>query len=194
MRAASAARSRPPSHRGPSRRRATRTRICTRCSGCRRLPSTARSRPAIYARASDVLETALHDRSWTAALEQTGAYQSLPPAVILDLDETVLDNSASRDSSCATAPHIPKTPGASGCTPAAPRPSRRSGLHPRGRGARGPGVLRQQPRRRPTKATPSRTCARSESTQRRYTPLERRARLDVRQGPPPGASAGPTAC
>src|SRR5262249_50682009 len=28
-----------------------------------------------------------------APKEQTGAYQSLPPAVILDLDETVLDNS-----------------------------------------------------------------------------------------------------
>src|SRR5262245_59932880 len=40
------------------------------------------------------LEQALTDPSWTAApREQTGSYQSLPPAVILDVDETVLDNS-----------------------------------------------------------------------------------------------------
>jgi 5'-nucleotidase (lipoprotein e(P4) family) len=40
------------------------------------------------------LEQALTDPSWTAApREQTGSYQSLPPAVILDIDETVLDNS-----------------------------------------------------------------------------------------------------
>src|SRR5262245_19119925 len=40
------------------------------------------------------LDQALADRTWTAApREQTGAYQSLPPAVILDIDETILDNS-----------------------------------------------------------------------------------------------------
>jgi acid phosphatase len=40
------------------------------------------------------LEQALGDPSWTAApKEQTGAYRSLPPAVILDVDETILDNS-----------------------------------------------------------------------------------------------------
>jgi 5'-nucleotidase (lipoprotein e(P4) family) len=40
------------------------------------------------------LEQALTDASWTAApKEQTGSYQSLPPAVILDIDETILDNS-----------------------------------------------------------------------------------------------------
>src|SRR5215218_6691142 len=49
---------------------------------------------AIYGHAGDVLESALHDRSWTAALEQEGTYTTLPPAVILDLDETVFDNSA----------------------------------------------------------------------------------------------------
>jgi 5'-nucleotidase (lipoprotein e(P4) family) len=39
------------------------------------------------------LEQALTDPSWTAApREQTGSYQSLPPAVILDIDETLLDN------------------------------------------------------------------------------------------------------
>ena len=40
------------------------------------------------------LDQALTDPSWTAApKEQTGAYQTLPPAVILDIDETLLDNS-----------------------------------------------------------------------------------------------------
>jgi acid phosphatase len=40
------------------------------------------------------LDQALADQSWTAApKEQTGAYQSLPPAVVIDLDETALDNS-----------------------------------------------------------------------------------------------------
>ena len=40
------------------------------------------------------LDQALADPGWTAApKEQTGAYQSLPPAVIVDLDETALDNS-----------------------------------------------------------------------------------------------------
>lgn len=40
------------------------------------------------------LDQALADKKWTAAPgEQTGAYQDLPPAVILDIDETVMDNS-----------------------------------------------------------------------------------------------------
>src|SRR2546422_3183843 len=40
------------------------------------------------------LDQALADPNWTGALrEQTGAYQSLPTAVILDIDETILDNS-----------------------------------------------------------------------------------------------------
>ena len=40
------------------------------------------------------LDQALADPSWTGApKEQTGAYQSLPPAVILDIDETIMDNS-----------------------------------------------------------------------------------------------------
>jgi 5'-nucleotidase (lipoprotein e(P4) family) len=49
---------------------------------------------AIYARAVPVLDRALQDPAWTAATEQTGTFGSLPPAVIIDLDETVLDNSA----------------------------------------------------------------------------------------------------
>lgn len=39
------------------------------------------------------LDAALADPSWTAALEQTGDASKLPPAVIVDIDETVLDNS-----------------------------------------------------------------------------------------------------
>jgi len=40
------------------------------------------------------LDQALADPSWTAApKEQTGAYQSLPPAIVLDIDESILDNS-----------------------------------------------------------------------------------------------------
>jgi acid phosphatase len=39
------------------------------------------------------LEAALADPAWTAAIEQTGDASKLPPAVIVDVDETVLDNS-----------------------------------------------------------------------------------------------------
>jgi acid phosphatase len=46
-----------------------------------------------YRLASLQLVTALQDKSWTAALEQPGDAAGLPPAVILDVDETVLDNS-----------------------------------------------------------------------------------------------------
>jgi len=38
------------------------------------------------------LDAALADKKWTAATEQTGDYQELPPAIILDVDETVIDN------------------------------------------------------------------------------------------------------
>lgn len=46
-----------------------------------------------YAQAKAMLDAAMADRTWTAALEQTGDASALPPAVIMDLDETVLDNS-----------------------------------------------------------------------------------------------------
>ncbi len=46
-----------------------------------------------YRSASLNLDRALANRRWTAALEQTDEYENLPPAVILDVDETVLDNS-----------------------------------------------------------------------------------------------------
>lgn len=40
------------------------------------------------------LRRALREKHWTAAPEQKGAFADLPPAIILDLDETVLDNSS----------------------------------------------------------------------------------------------------
>jgi len=47
-----------------------------------------------YHNAISYLEVALSDSSWTASLEQQPNFTSLPPAVVLDVDETVLDNSA----------------------------------------------------------------------------------------------------
>lgn len=46
-----------------------------------------------YRQASAMLDRALADPSWTAALEQGQDFANKPPAVILDIDETVLDNS-----------------------------------------------------------------------------------------------------
>ena len=50
---------------------------------------------AVFTLAKMRLDQALADESWTAApVEQTGKFQELPPAIIADLDETLLDNSA----------------------------------------------------------------------------------------------------
>jgi 5'-nucleotidase (lipoprotein e(P4) family) len=50
-----------------------------------------------YRSAEKALIEGLKDPHWTAAIEQNNAdFESLPPAVILDLDETVLDNSVFR--------------------------------------------------------------------------------------------------
>jgi hypothetical protein len=46
----------------------------------------------VYALARVRLDEALADTNWTA-YDQTGSYQNLPPAVIIDLDETAIDNS-----------------------------------------------------------------------------------------------------
>jgi 5'-nucleotidase (lipoprotein e(P4) family) len=46
----------------------------------------------VYRTARSNLDQALADTDWTAALEQTNDYALLPPAVMLDIDETVLDN------------------------------------------------------------------------------------------------------
>ncbi len=49
---------------------------------------------SMYKLAEMMLDRALADKSWTAApMEQTGDYQNKPAAVMLDVDETVLDNS-----------------------------------------------------------------------------------------------------
>ncbi len=47
----------------------------------------------IYQTATSNLALAIEDSYWTASVEQGEQYQSLPPAIILDVDETVLDNS-----------------------------------------------------------------------------------------------------
>ena len=49
---------------------------------------------AVFALAKIRLDEALKDKSWTAApAEQTGDFKNLTPAVVVDADETVLDNS-----------------------------------------------------------------------------------------------------
>lgn len=48
----------------------------------------------VFALARLRLDEALADKNWTAApAEQKADYQGLPPAVVLDVDETLLDNS-----------------------------------------------------------------------------------------------------
>ncbi|MFN0106750.1 MAG: 5'-nucleotidase, lipoprotein e(P4) family [Bryobacteraceae bacterium] len=49
-----------------------------------------------YRAAGVALSVALADPHWTAAYEQTNDIRALPAAVILDLDETVLDNSSAQ--------------------------------------------------------------------------------------------------
>ena len=46
-----------------------------------------------YMNATEALERALADNSWSAALEQKENFEDKPPAIIIDIDETVLDNS-----------------------------------------------------------------------------------------------------
>jgi 5'-nucleotidase (lipoprotein e(P4) family) len=46
-----------------------------------------------YNTAETLLPVALEDSSWTASLEQEDPYFDKPPAIILDLDETAIDNS-----------------------------------------------------------------------------------------------------
>jgi len=46
-----------------------------------------------YELARRAVDDALAEPGWSAALEQTDGFEGLPPAVILDIDETVLDNS-----------------------------------------------------------------------------------------------------
>ncbi len=46
-----------------------------------------------YQTAEALLDEAIQDTTWTAAVEQRGDFSRKPPAIILDVDETVLDNS-----------------------------------------------------------------------------------------------------
>jgi acid phosphatase len=46
-----------------------------------------------YGMGKRALDLALADPNWTAAVEQKGDYAKLPPAIIVDVDETVLDTS-----------------------------------------------------------------------------------------------------
>ncbi|MFZ4801821.1 MAG: 5'-nucleotidase, lipoprotein e(P4) family [Chlorobium sp.] len=47
----------------------------------------------VYNAALKNIDAALRDRKWTAAKEQVGDCSSLPAAIVMDIDETVLDNS-----------------------------------------------------------------------------------------------------
>ena len=48
----------------------------------------------IYRAAQSALQQGLADPAWTAEPAQSGELSALPPAVVMDIDETVLDNSA----------------------------------------------------------------------------------------------------
>lgn len=61
---------------------------------------------AAYALAKLRLDQALADKSWTAVSEPGNGYKDLPPAVILDVDETVLDNSDYQAWMVATGNHF----------------------------------------------------------------------------------------
>ena len=45
-----------------------------------------------YVNAKSALDKALNDVTWTAAIEQKDNFENKPPAIILDIDETVLKN------------------------------------------------------------------------------------------------------
>jgi len=47
----------------------------------------------IYQAATDKLDGFINDKKHTALIEQQEGFEQLPPAIILDVDETVLDNS-----------------------------------------------------------------------------------------------------
>jgi acid phosphatase len=49
-----------------------------------------------YRLAASLLDQGLKNKRWSAAIEQQGDFRKLPPAVVLDIDETVLDNSPSQ--------------------------------------------------------------------------------------------------
>ena len=57
-------------------------------------PEFAANNIQTYKIATSKIDIALNDRSWTAALEQGTNFSDKPTAIIVDVDETVLDNSA----------------------------------------------------------------------------------------------------
>ena len=57
-------------------------------------PEFAANNIQTYKIATSKIDIALKDKSWTAALEQGTNFSDKPPAIIVDVDETVLDNSA----------------------------------------------------------------------------------------------------
>ncbi len=58
-----------------------------------------------YQAARTSLLTALREPTWTAALEQEPPFKDLPPAIILDLDETALDNTSYTVQQIGGTPH-----------------------------------------------------------------------------------------
>jgi 5'-nucleotidase (lipoprotein e(P4) family) len=64
---------------------------------------------SIYGAAKSHLERALADRQWTALPAQGGNFQHLPPAVIMDIDETVIDTSGFQSLLVKTAARFSRT-------------------------------------------------------------------------------------
>ena len=62
----------------------------------------------VYRAAHHSLDRALADPTWTAALEQTGALDGLQPAIVVDVDETVLDNSPNQARGVLDGTHFEK--------------------------------------------------------------------------------------
>jgi len=52
------------------------------------------SAEGIYRSALQALRRGLTDTAWSAEPTQTGDFSALPPAIVMDIDETVVDNSA----------------------------------------------------------------------------------------------------
>ena len=57
-------------------------------------PEFAANNIQTYKIATSKIDIALNDKNWSAALEQGTNFSDKPPAIIVDVDETVLDNSA----------------------------------------------------------------------------------------------------
>jgi hypothetical protein len=60
--------------------------------GCATAGTLTATAPESRISSDEAVPPGLADTNWTA-YDQTGSYQNLPPAVIIDLDETAIDNS-----------------------------------------------------------------------------------------------------